>query len=250
MLNIDNNLTDIDDGRGFAVGTLLADDLEVLRQMVTEQFVQVVQQHAPEVVEDYLNAGIDDYHKVYQPSHFEHGSVWTKQSRIFSAADTDKTLALPSFQAFKEFFVDFLISDEEQLSRPNIYWRLVRPGGSDIGPIHADRWFWDLGHGTMPDGYFRLKIWIPLFAVPGQSGLRVVPESQNSDAYPYHGELRGGMMKPVLDVPENELDVLNLPLSPGQFVLFHDSLLHGGMPNASDKSRVSLEFTFLIRQSS
>ncbi len=143
-----------------------------------------------------------------------------------------------------------MISDEEGFGWPGIYWRLVRPGSSDIGPVHADKWFWDLGHGKMPGEpgeYYRLKAWVSIHSQPSKSGLRVVPGSQKSEAWKYHGEARGGMMKPVLDEKEEDLDLVGLPLAPGGFVVFHDKLLHGGMPNSGDASRVSLEFTMLIK---
>ena len=53
---------------------------------------------------------------------------------------------------------DDFISDEENIGYPNVYWRCVRAGSpTDVGSVHADEWFWALGHGTIPSGYTRVK---------------------------------------------------------------------------------------------
>ena len=43
---------------------------------------------------------------------------------------------------------------------------LIRPDEpNDVGPIHADGWFWAYGNGgnaTSPSGYDRFNIWIAL----------------------------------------------------------------------------------------
>lgn len=249
-LNQQSLLNEINDGAGFFLANMTASDLSQLRRLVTEQFLHTIQCVAPGYVALYQEAGLANYHQVHQAAHFEHGNVWRKSARVFGPMAVEQVEQLSFFKKLKQSLGDFLISDEEGFGWPGIYWRLVRPGNSDIGPVHADKWFWDLGHGDMPGEpaeYYRLKIWMSLHSEPGKSGLRVVPESQKSDAWRFHGEDRGGMMKPVLDEKEEDLDLVGLPLGPGGFVVFHDKLLHGGMPNLGDDSRVSLEFTMLVK---
>lgn len=248
MLDITHRLTEINQGAGYSVGRLAQEELTILRSLVTSQFLQVIERVAPQYLDAYRASEIDNYHNVYQCEHFNHADVWEKKHRIFPAQFAKTTLEL---QTISDLFCQLgtvHISDEEKLLRPNIYWRLVRPGSSDVGPVHADRWFWDLGHGETPANCYRLKIWIALYTVSGASGLRVVPGSQKRNDWPYHGEIKGNKTKPVLDLSEEQLDLVNLSLNAGDFILFHDSLLHGGMPNRSDKSRVSLEFTLLIKK--
>lgn len=248
-LNLERSLSEINDGLGYVIGELESTDLRVLQALARQHYLQVIDSVAPGHYSQYAANGMDDYHLIHRSEHFEHSRVWVKQNRIFSDDFARKTIQLPGLSSLLQQFSDVFISDEENLGRPNLYWRLVRPGNSDIGPVHADKWFWDLGHGDMPEGYYRLKIWIALYATPGTSGLRVVPCSQSESHWKYHGEQRGDKIKPVLDESEDELDLFNLPLNAGQFVMFHDALLHGGMPNQSDKSRVSLEFTLIAKES-
>ncbi|UAA39520.1 phytanoyl-CoA dioxygenase family protein [Paraneptunicella aestuarii] len=243
-------LGEVNEGAGFYLANMSQDDLAQLRALVTEQFLHVIQCVAPEQVAKYRAAGLAHYHEVYQESDFDHGSVWNKASRVLGPKAVEQVAQLGFYQKLTSCLGDFLVSDEEGFSWPGIYWRLVRPGNSDIGPVHADKWFWDLGHGEMPGEpgeYYRLKIWMSLQSQSGKSGLRVVPHSQKSEQWRYHGENKSGKMKPVLDEKEEDLDLVALPLSPGGFVVFHDKLLHGGMPNLGDTSRVSMEFTMLVK---
>jgi hypothetical protein len=240
-------LPEINGGRGFVTAAITSSELDCLRGLVWQQFIAVIGCEAPQCLSDYEAAGLENYHLVHRSEHFDHGKVWHKHNRILSDEFARQALQLPSVVALFEQLGQVSISDEEKLGRPNLYWRLVRPGNADIGPVHADKWFWDLGHGEMPDDHYRLKIWFSLYSTAGKSGLRVVPASQSKSDWRYHGERKGNMVKPVIDEPEAELDLLDLPLRAGQYVLFHDALLHGGMPNLSDKTRVSLEFTLLIK---
>jgi hypothetical protein len=57
----------------------------------------------------------------------------------------------------------FFITDEEGLGYPNLYWRFVRPGSSsDVGSVHADQWFWAIRNQSTPEGFERVKLWLPL----------------------------------------------------------------------------------------
>lgn len=215
-------LNQVNQGDGFYLATMSAQDLAQLRTLATEQFLHTIQCVAPEHVALYREAGLADYHKVHQPEHFEHGRVWRKSARVFGPSAIEQVSQLGFYQKLQSCLGEFLVSDEEKFGWPGIYWRLVRPGGSDVGPVHADKWFWDLGHGEMPKNgnYYRLKIWISLHSQPGKSGLRVVPSSQKSDEWRYHGEERSGIIKPVLDEKEDDLDLVGLPLAPAVLWFF------------------------------
>jgi hypothetical protein len=64
----------------------------------------------------------------------------------------------------------------------------------------------------------------------------------------YLDESMDGKMKPIND-PRLELDrsLISVPTKPGQFILFHDDLVHGGLVGG-DKTRISFEMTLLIRK--
>lgn len=236
----------IENGAGFFLAQMESQDLERLRRLIQEQYLHVLQMHSPNEVSRFYAKSMRHYHEIYPECDFSHGEIWLKKARVLGPSAVETITNMAFLKQLKVLLGEFLIADEERFGWPGIYWRLVRPGSSDVGPIHADKWFWDLGHGDMPKGYQRLKIWISIFTVPGRSGLRVVPRSHQKQDWKYHGEQKGNMVKPVLDELEEDLDILNLTMDAGQFVLFHDRLLHGGMPNSSTESRVSLEFTLLI----
>ncbi|MAQ88912.1 MAG: hypothetical protein CMM03_03560 [Rhodopirellula sp.] len=174
-----------------------------------------------------------------------HSRLAPKPIRLFSGDDLDAVLKLSIFNRIRNDLGSFLISDEELYGFPEIYWRLVRPNTySDVGPLHADGWFWDCNHWIMPHSTDkRVKIWVPIAAEPNLNGLLVVNESHNDSLMSYDVKVIDGKKKPVISsiIPDS-LPVL-LPLRPGQALAFNDSLLHGGAFNNAITPRISFEFT-------
>lgn len=246
MFSRDLITQNVEQGLGYVLGQLTSTDLAMIVAMVKEQYLHTIQCLAPNKVGHYQQSCISDYHNIHHEDDFSHQQSWKKTTRVLGPAAVETINQSELWQKLNNIFGDFLVSDEEHFGWPNIYWRLVRPGDNDIGPIHADKWFWDLGHGDMPDGYRRLKIWIAIYTEAGKNGLRVVPQSHKNIDWRFHGEVKDGLKKPVIDEKEEDLNIVDLPLSAGEFVIFHDELLHGGMPNKGESSRVSLEFTLLI----
>ncbi len=140
------------------------------------------------------------------------------------------------------------ITDEENVGRGEIYFRLCRPlPFLDIGPLHADAWFWELGHGSMPVVDFetqRVKLWFCLESEEEKTGFKYVPGS-HKNIYDYGGELRGGFIKPTFDEANYDLDIRSLTGGAGKFIIFNDRLLHGGEALYSG-TRVSVELTLVI----
>jgi ectoine hydroxylase-related dioxygenase (phytanoyl-CoA dioxygenase family) len=93
----------------------------------------------------------------------------------------------------------------------------------------------------------RVKIWIAIYTAPGKNVLLVIPGSHLRDDWKWHGEEVNGLRKPVFDEKLEELDLRLVETHPGQAVVFHDKLLHGGAMNAADTCRVSIEMTMLVR---
>lgn len=138
------------------------------------------------------------------------------------------------------------ISDEENIGYPNFNWRLVRPNAkTDVGPIHADKWFWDLNKELIiPKNYTRVKFWIPIIQKCGEFSLLVKPNSHN-EQYEYDTILEDftQKLKPVI---KSQVDSLMIPaeIFENQLIIFNDNLLHGGC--AVKSKRVSIEFTLVI----
>jgi hypothetical protein len=245
-VHIHNELTE---GPGyFAKLRLTAEELASVRGMINRQFLERLNEFAPDLVEHAAAAGVDMYHTL--PITFDHASSWTKSKRLLSAGHVAEFSRMEFFREIEKHYGPATISHDE------LNWRLVRPNvPGDVGPVHADKWFWDAGYdagygpGQMPEGLDRFKIWIPIYSEPGANGLMVKPESHRFDGWKRHYEVKDGIRKPVLDERVEDLNMQLLPLEPGNMVLFHDSLLHGGAVNKGKKCRVSIELTILFQTS-
>jgi hypothetical protein len=134
------------------------------------------------------------------------------------------------------------ITDEEELGYPNVYWRIVRAkSNNDVGPIHADRWFWDLNGKTVPTTHRRVKVWMPLIQNDMEPGLSVIPGSHLKNYYYGSQTDVFGKVKPLF--VETEIQELPIPaqVKVGEAIVFNDNLLHGG--RSTNSLRVSIEFT-------
>jgi hypothetical protein len=231
---------------GFDTGLRLDDgEFADLRARIENQWQARLARLLPEEqFEQAWRLGIARYHEI--APWIDHSRSWPKAERILSREDFEAVQRMPFMATLRRELGPFEITDEEELGYGQIYWRLCRPNeDSDNGSLHADRWFWDLGHGRTPLGKTRMKVWIAVHCEPSRNGLQVVYDS-HLRSFRYHGELRDGIMKPVLDEELLDLDPQLLNLSPGETVIFNDELLHMGAPNRGQKSRVSTEFTIFV----
>jgi hypothetical protein len=236
----------VDGALGYSKLALKESELSLLREGVNRTYDERIALFAPDVAEKFRQHPIERYHEI---DHLlDHKRAWPKAARLLPFDVAQRVHEMEFFLRLEEEFGSLDVSNEEGLLPEEMTWRLVRPNYvEDVGPIHADKWFWDLGHGRMPPGCARLKIWIPLIAEPGRNGLKVVPGSHLRNDWRYHGEMRDGFVKPVLDEDETTLATELLDLKPGDVLAFHDALLHGGAVNHGKQCRVSLEFTCLFR---
>ncbi len=168
-----------------------------------------------------------------------------KPERIFPKNLASKFVSRLENYGFLDPEAGDFVTDEEQLGYENIYWRIVRRrSASDVGPIHADRWFWDLGNAFFPTSHVRVKVWIPLIQDDLNPSLMVLPGSQGKQySYDFKSDSLG-KRKPVFRNSGIPAAMVTAPVRVGQAVIFNDSLLHGG--KVTDKNRLSLEFTIGI----
>jgi hypothetical protein len=243
MIKLPTNILNIlENGEGFTYFQLAETELEQLRNIVRRSYEEVFHNISTSVKSELLQSPMTDYHLVNLD--FDHAKVWQKKRRILPANDVEIIKESSLFSSLRSVLGnDIFISSEENSGWEEAYWRIVRPGTSDIGPVHADSWFWKLGHGSMPEGFSRLKVWIPLFNVAGVNGLQVLPFSHQNKDWSYKGVEKDNIIKPVINEDVSSLGMLTLPTANGQTVLFHDDLLHGGSENNTDSCRISLEFT-------
>ena len=230
------------DGPGYTLESLAPAELDHVRGLITAQYLQRIGELQPDLVEPARAAGLANYHTL--PIAFDHGMSWPKEARLLDL----KHLADFSGMGFMDR-IRKQVGPSAVISHDELNWRLVRPHQpSDIGPVHADKWFWDAGYGdgSMPAGFDRFKVWIGIHTEPRLNGLTVKPDSHRTNAWKRHVEVKGGVRKPVLDENEASLNMQLLPLSSGQMVFFHDELLHGGALNRGSTCRVSIELTILF----
>lgn len=228
---------------------LCADELGVFRSLVNQHWLSVISESHHDLLNEAKELGIENYH---QFSHrINHSSLWSKFNRILPQHSVQNIKKLPFFSILKEEFGEFSISDvvhtEQEQGQEEIYWRLVRPNiETDVGPLHKDKWFHDafnMGYGMFPKGTVTVKVWIPLYCEAGKSGLALLPGSQYK-TWKYHIEIIDGIPKPRLD--ENVTAKL-IPTDPGNLLIFNENILHGGVINTSNKTRVSAEITMVLK---
>jgi hypothetical protein len=234
-------LHEIDDGPGYCLEELTASELEFIRGAITDQYLERIGILQPDLVNAARQRGIASYHTL--PIAFDHGMSWPKGSRLLDARFVEDFSRMGFFQRIRR-----QIGPSAAISHDELNWRLVRPHEpSDVGPIHADKWFWDAGYGygSMPAGFDRFKVWMAIHTEPGSNGLCVKPRSHRRQ-WKHHFEMKGGVRKPVFDEDPETLGMELLPLEAGRMVMFHDELLHGGVVNRGSLCRVSIELTVLF----
>ena len=125
----------------------------------------------------------------------------------------------------------------------------VRPGKkNDVGPIHADSWFWKANNVRVKKGFKTLKFWMML-SENCKQGLGVVPYSHLNKNWYYDIVYKDGIYKPNFKVQKNTFnyDPKILKTNTRNYVLFNYDLLHYGAINTTNVTRCSLEMTFLYK---
>lgn len=237
---------------GFSADLKLLDhELSAFRHLIGEHWLSVVNEHYPHLYDEAQTMGIENYH--HFSDRMDHSTLWTKYNRVLPQQYVQQIKALPFFSILKEEFGEFRISDvvhtKQEKGHEEIYWRLVRPDiESDIGPLHKDKWFHDAfdgGYGMFPEGSTTVKIWIPIYCHAGKSGLALLPGSHLKE-YRYHIEVIDNVPKPRIDEDPSILNATLIPTEPGNLLIFNENLLHGGIVNGSDKTRISAEITMVF----
>jgi hypothetical protein len=234
-------LDEINRGRGFCLAQQAPEELELIRGFITDQYLERIGQFQPDLVPLARERGITNYHTL--PLAFDHAKCWSKDTRLLDQKHVEDFTRLGFFRRIHE-----QMGPSACISNGELNWRLVRPNHpTDIGPVHADKWFWDAGYGEglMPPGFDRFKVWMAIHTEPGANGLSVKAHSHQRE-WRHHFEMRDGVSKPVFDEDPAAIGMELLPIGAGGLVMFHDELLHGGVLNRGSKCRVSIELTVLF----
>ena len=244
-MELNKILNEIDSGPGYILGTLSQDDMECFNNIIRLNYDRVLLKEYPLREWEIKNLPLTRYHELKIDKHKE---LWPKEVRTFSENEVLIFRNSNLFRELEKCFGKIIISNEDNTRSEEIYWRLVRPDArDDIGPLHADSWFWDLQNGPIDASLRRLKIWISISNESGLNGFRFINGSQKK-RYQFKGELRGGKMKPKSDPSlENESGLELANTSPGDYIIFHDDLIHGGFIGGSE-TRISFEMTLLVKK--
>jgi len=220
------------------------DELSMVRGLIKSQWLQRIEESGVGRSKVFEDLEMNRYHEQCQM--LDHKNMWPKSKRILGA-DAVKAIRQTSLiKTLEAEFGPFAVSGEDGIEKEEMYWRLVRPDGvTDVGPLHADQWFWALGHGTTPLDHQRVKVWISIYSELGQNGFKFVAGSHKKE-WRYHGVAKDGFVKPQIDEDESALGAEIFMSQPGQAIVFHDRLLHGGEPGGTT-TRVSLEFTMFVK---
>jgi hypothetical protein len=233
--------------------TMSPAELARFRDAIRRQWLDTLREKAPGVASQFEHIDVSQYHTL---AHLvDHSATWPKKNRVLPRADAQAILGFDFVARLRAELGRFSVSDvvygtHVEHDTPEVYWRLVRPGmASDIGPIHADKWFHEIigdDYGIPADAV-TVKLWIAVFCEPGRNGLLVVPRS-HTRAWRYDRIPTASGEKPVIAEDVESLGAVLVPTEPGTILAFNDRLLHGGAVNGGDATRVSAEITLVLEQ--
>jgi len=231
---------------GFYIGISLNKiDLKFLENLIKKKIFLKIKNKYPNLKKHINKLKIFEYHKI--SNFIDHKKLWPKSARLFSNSEVKKIRKLNFFKKIEQYFGKIKITNEDNIMKEEIYWRLVRPNVPiDVGPLHADKWFWDHNEWKVPKNKYRLKIWIPIINEENNSGLIYVPKSHKKN-FKYQTHKVDNKIKPLKISTKKTLIKKSFKVKSGQAVVFHDNLLHGGKIGKK-KQEISLEFTILIKK--
>lgn len=141
---MNNVLNELDGSKGYYCEYRMSDkELSIYRDTVSSHYFDVLIESSQYDLHKFEEIPITRYHE--QADSLDHQSLWSKKNRILPPKYLMNLKATPFFEfIYKEFGI-FKITGEDGVYEEEIYWRLVRPDSAqDVGPLHADSWFWAL----------------------------------------------------------------------------------------------------------
>jgi hypothetical protein len=236
-------LKQIDGESGFySKLTLDLNEVEIIKNIINENYLKVISK----LVKN--EKSIDNYLYLLDNKILNDNKIWTKENRILESRNVKKIKELKFFKELEKNFGEIKITNEENIEKEEMYWRIVRPeilgGSSDVGPAHADSWFWNKTDNII--GKRRIKIWISIIGDEENSGFKYIFGSHKKKWH-YETQIIEGKIKPKLNNNLENEEFHLFKTKSGGTIIFNDDLIHGGYVLKS-KMRVSLEWTMLINK--
>jgi len=229
---------------GYCVSTIPGATLGLLEMAIVRQVNEVYSEYGkvnnfpPKKFENIIQ--LEDYHLCALSE--LHSTCWYKSARTLPQ-NIVEGIVYPWVNSIVESR-RFQVSDEDSQGYGVVHFRICRPDFNDVGPLHADSMFWDLGFGSTPADHTRIHVWIPVITEVGLNGLQVLPRSHKRHHNFRIIQTDRGERPSLLIDDEYDAPAL-LPLRAGEVVFFHDNLVHGGRIGGK-KTRVSIEFTIEV----
>lgn len=230
-------------GTGFEIiDAFTVEELESMRNYVLSSLHRLLLRENALSPAEIQDLSFDNYH--LSSSKFDHKLIFSRRNRLFNEFGLQLLYQSDLWRKITEDFSNCSITNEIHRAKPEVVWRIVRPfEAGDVGPLHADSWFWSINSWTIPRHRVCTKFWILLNGGEGPSGLVVAPGSQLDSGRMFDVVQADGIFKPVIkkSIPDDQLEYLYIKT--GQGVMFSYDLVHGGAVTQANSSRVSIEFT-------
>ena len=226
---------------GYRIFRTNKSEINYIKSLIQESFSKTLKKNNLKV------CLIDNYHKL-KISDKMHKRIWTRKNRIAS----DKLIYYLKnksfiFKVLKKEFGEVKFSQKVDKKNPDSYWRLVRPNKfNDVGPIHADEWFWEANKWKFPKNKKIFKVWM-LLSNNLDKGLCVIPSSHIKKNWIYKKVHKDGIFKPIFNKEKNSYKIKKLNTPKGKILIFNYGLLHSGLINKSKETRISLEFSLYYK---
>ena len=256
--NIVNNILYKD---GYSLDLKLQNkEFKLLKEIVFNHLCDKIKKYK---IKNKLNKfHLNSIHTVEKKINYEKFII--QKNRILNKEDYLKISNLPFYKKIKKIFKSFHHVSNGPFAKKygQFIIRVVRPKNEkDVGPIHADKWFFDLNkkekHYRVPKfNETNIKFWIPICLEIKKSGLIISKKSQFKNyKYKYKSDIVINKKKklihkkPIFDHKRYFKTKFNIVKSnPGQIVIFTDKLLHGGTNKFANKTRVSIEFSIITKK--
>lgn len=236
-------IKEIDGENGFYDKLIINEnEFKIIKNIINKSYLKVISKIALKEtrIENYINI-------IHKDKKIDN-KLWTKRNRILQNKDVNKIKELSFFKELEKNFGKIIITNEENIEEEEMYWRIVRPenmdGGSDVGPAHADSWFWNKAEDITEKR--RIKIWISIIGDEDNCGFKFILGSHKKK-WNFETQLVEGKIKPKLNLNLEKEKFDLLKTKSGGTIIFNDDLIHGGYA-LKNKMRVSLEWTMLINK--
>ncbi len=226
---------------GFKILNTYTKDVNFIKKKIIQSYKKTLKNN------NIKSVKIENYHHLKIDDRL-HAKIWTRKARSVDKNLTNYIKKSRLFKYLEKEFGKLEFSQKVIKNKPDIFWRIVRPKKkNDVGSIHADEWFWKANKWKMPTkNHSCLKVWF-LLSNNLKKGLSIIPNSHKKRDWVYKKIYKDKIFKPVFDKKKNSYKLNSLITPKGKILIFNYRLLHAGLINTSNITRVSLEFTLYYK---